>query len=256
MNALGTVGGTSVLITGGGSGIGEGTAAAFIANGARVTVTGRRLEKVQAVADALGPRCRAVAGDVTVAADRATMLAAAVEHGGGLDTLVNAAGNMYRSTLDEIDEKQMLMLFHSNVAGPMQLAGLALPELRRRGGSVILFGSVHTQRAFPGASPYAATKGALEALTGVLAAELGPQGVRVNCVRPGAVFTEINQRAGLGSEAEALSRLKSLSDAHALGRIGTVAEVAEGVLYLAAGAWVTGSILTVDGGLALGVTNA
>ncbi len=256
MSTHGAVDGTSVLITGGGSGIGAGAAAAFVANGARVTISGRRLEKVQAVADELGPGCRAVAGDVTVAADRAAMVAAAVEHGGGLDTLVNAAGNMYRSSLEEIDEAQLIALFHSNVAGPLQLAGLALPELRRRAGSVILFGSVHTQRAFPGASPYAATKGALEALTGVLAAELGPQGVRVNCVRPGAVFTEINQRAGLGSEDEALSRLQSLSEAHALGRIGTVAEVAEAVLYLATGAWVTGSILTVDGGLALGVTNA
>jgi NAD(P)-dependent dehydrogenase (short-subunit alcohol dehydrogenase family) len=250
------VAGSSVLITGGGSGIGAGTAAAFVAKGAQVTITGRRLEKVQAVADELGPQCRAVAGDVTIAADRATMLATAVEHGGGLDTLVNAAGNMYRSDLDEIDENRMLTLFHSNVVGPVGLAALALPELRKRSGSVILFGSVHTQRAFPGASPYAATKGAIEALTGVLAAELGPQGVRVNCVRPGAVFTEINQRAGLGSDDEALSRLKSLSDAHALGRIGTVEEVAEAVLYLASGAWVTGSILTVDGGLGLGVTNA
>jgi 3-oxoacyl-[acyl-carrier protein] reductase len=80
--------------------------------------------------------------------------------------------------------------------------------------------------------------------------------VRVNCVRPGGVHTEINERAGLGTPEQALSRLQGLSSAHALGRIGTVAEVAEAVGYLATARWVTGSILTVDGGLALGVTNA
>lgn len=252
----GPVAGTSVLVTGGGSGIGEGVAELFVRHGARVTVAGRRREKIEAVAQRLGPACRAVVADVTVVADRTRLVEAAVEHGGRLDTLVNAAGNMYRSALTEIDEQQMLDLYHANVAGPVQLAGLTLPALRETAGSVIFFGSVHTQRAFPGASPYAATKGALETLTGVLAAEVGTQGVRVNCIRPGAVFTEINQRAGLGSADESLARLNSLADAHALGRIGSVEEVAEGVLYLASATWVTGTVLTIDGGLMLGVTNA
>jgi 3-oxoacyl-[acyl-carrier protein] reductase len=248
--------GSSVLVTGGGSGIGAGVARHLVGLGARVTVSGRRAAKLQAVADELGEACRAVPGDVTVPADRERLLAAALDHGGGLDTLVNAAGNMVRGPLDALDEQQMLGLYHANVVGPVQLAGLALPALTERRGSIVFFGSVHTQRAFPGASPYAATKGALEALTGVLAAELGPRQVRVNCVRPGAVHTEINERAGLGTAAEGLARLQGLAPAHALGRIGTVEEVAEAVGYLAAAEWVTGSILTVDGGLGLGVTHA
>ena len=115
---------------------------------------------------------------------------------------------------------------------------------------------MHTQRAFPGATAYAATKGALEALTGVLAAELGPQQVRVNCVRPGGVYTELNERAGFVTPEQAQARLQGLNSAHALGRTGTVLEVAEAVAYLAAAEWATGSILTIDGGLALGVTQA
>ena len=134
------------------------------------------------------------------------------------------------------------------------LTAAALPELKRAHGSVIVFGSVHTQRAFPGASPYAATKGALETLTAVLASELGPQGVRVNAIRPGGVPTEINVRAGLGTPEENLARLESLAAAHALGRYGSVQEIAEGAVYLAGAEWVTGTVLTVDGGLALGVT--
>ncbi len=251
-----TLAGSSVLVTGGGSGIGAGVARHFVASGARVTVSGRRADKVQAVAAELGERCLAVPADVTVPADRQRLLDRALAHGGGLDTLVNAAGNMLRGALGEIDEQEMLELYHANVAGPVQLSGLVLPALRERRGSIVFFGSVHTQRAFPGASPYAATKGALEALTGVLAAELGPQNIRVNCVRPGGVYTEINERAGLGTPAQARERLAALGSAHALGRIGTVEEVAEAVGYLATADWVTGSVLTVDGGLALGVTNA
>jgi 3-oxoacyl-[acyl-carrier protein] reductase len=248
--------GSSVLVTGGGSGIGAGVARHLVGLGARVTVSGRRAERVRAVAAELGETCLAVAADVTVAADRERLVAAATAHGGGLHTLVHAAGNMYRGSLESLDEEAMLRLYHANVVGPVQLSGLALPALRAGRGSIILFGSVHTQRAFPGASPYAATKGALEALTGVLAAELGPQHVRVNCVRPGAVPTEINVRAGLGTPEQARARLDALGPAHALGRIGTAGEVAEAVAYLAAAEWVTGTVLTVDGGLALGVTNA
>ena len=248
--------GMSVLVTGGGSGLGEAVARHFVARGARVTVSGRRAAKIDAVAASLGDACRAVTGDVAVPADRERMVAAAVEHGGGLETLVNAAGNMYRTALAELDEQRFLELFHTNVVGPTRLTADALPHLTAATGNVVFFGSVHTQRAFPGASPYAATKGALETLTGVLAAELGPSGVRVNAIRPGGVPTEINQRAGLGTDEESLARLKGLASAHALGRIGTPEEIAEGVAYLAAAEWVTGIVLGVDGGMSLGVTNA
>ncbi|HEY9392373.1 MAG TPA: SDR family oxidoreductase [Mycobacteriales bacterium] len=248
--------GSSILVTGGGSGIGEAIARHFVALGARVTIAGRRLDKLDAVAGSLGSACRPVRADVARAEDRSALVDAAIAHGGGLHTLVNAAGNMYRGRIDELDEQALLDIFHTNVVGPMRLTGEALPALRQSRGNVILFGSVHTQRAFPGASPYAATKGALETLTGVLAAELGPAGVRVNCIRPGAVPTEINQRAGLGDASENLRRLQGLASAHALGRIGTGAEIAEGAAYLASADWVTGTVLTIDGGLSLGVTNA
>ncbi|MCW0216514.1 MAG: SDR family oxidoreductase [Pseudonocardia sp.] len=184
------------------------------------------------------------------------MVDAAVAHGGGIDAVVHGAGNMYRGQLAELTEQGLHDVFASNTIGPMLLTGLALPHLRERRGAVIFFGSVHTQRAFPGASPYAATKGALETLTGVLAAELGPQGIRVSCVRPGGVLTEINQRAGIFDDATAAARMESLGPAHALGRPGTTDEVAESVQYLLTAEWATGAVLTIDGGLGLGVTNA
>jgi len=249
--------GMSVLVTGGGSGLGEGTARHFVGRGARVTITGRRADKVGAVAQDLGEACLAVVGDVTVGTDRRAMVEGAVGHGGGrLDVVISNAGNMYRAPVEELDEQQLLGLFHTNVVAGMMLTGLAVPHLEAVDGCVLFVGSVHTQRAFPGASPYAATKGALETLTGVLAAELGPRGIRVGCIRPGAVLTEINVRAGLSSPEEAAERLEGLGSAHVLGRIGTPAEVAEAFEYLARAEWTTGWVLTVDGGLGLGVTNA
>ena len=168
----------SVLVTGGGSGIGEGIARHFCAAGALVTISGRRADKVNAVADDLGPLCRSVVGDVTVASDRAAMVVAAREHGGGvIDVVVNNAGNMYRGPLAELDEAQLLDVFHSNVVAGIMLTQAALDDLIAARGAVIFIGSVHSQRAFPGAAPYAATKGAVETLTGVLAAELGAVGV-------------------------------------------------------------------------------
>jgi NAD(P)-dependent dehydrogenase (short-subunit alcohol dehydrogenase family) len=248
--------GMSVVVTGGGSGIGAEVARHFVERGARVTACGRRGERVRQVAEALGEACTWVAADVTVAADRSRVVETAVSHGGGIEVLVNAAANMYRGPLEALDEEQLLATFHSNVVGAMMLTGEALPHLVASRGCVVFFGSVHVTRAFPGASPYAATKGALETVTGVLAAELGPKGVRVSCIRPGGVFSELNQRAGLFDDDGARERLQALGPAHALGRPGTPSEIAEGVEYLARAEWTTGSVMVVDGGLGLGTTNA
>jgi NAD(P)-dependent dehydrogenase (short-subunit alcohol dehydrogenase family) len=248
--------GMSIAITGAGSGIGAGAARHFAAGGARVTICGRRKDKIEAVAGEIGEACLAVQADITDAGDRQRFIDAAVDHGNGLGALISNAANMYRGPVNTLDEQQLNSIFHSNVTAGMLLTGLATPHLERRGGAVIFVGSIHTRRAFPGASPYAATKGALEALTRVLAAELGPKGIRVNCVVPGAVLTEINQRAGLFDDDAAKARLEAMAPLHALGRIGTVAEIAEAMDYLVRAEWTTGAILDVDGGLGLGVTQA
>jgi NAD(P)-dependent dehydrogenase (short-subunit alcohol dehydrogenase family) len=248
--------GFSVLITGGGSGIGLGIAEHLAANGAKVTITGRRAEKLRCAANRIGAQCAFLAGDITDEADRQRMIVAAVEHGGGLQGLVSNAGNMLRGSITELSPGDMLELFDTNVVAGMRLTGLAVPHLARAGGAVVFMGSGHTRRAFPGASPYAASKGAVEVLSRVLAAELGPQGIRVNCLVPGAVPTELNVRAGLASDMEAnLLRLKSLAPEHPLGRIGTAEEIAEACDYLLRAEWTTGTSMVVDGGLGLGVTH-
>jgi 3-oxoacyl-[acyl-carrier protein] reductase len=248
--------GMSILITGASSGIGAGAANYFAERGALVTICARREERLEQVRQQIGAAAHAVVGDVTNAADRKRMIGEAVAHGGGLDALINNAGNMYRGAVADLEEQALLDVFNSNVVAGILLTGLATHELARRDGAVLFVGSIHTRRAFPGASPYAATKGALETLTGVLAAELGEQGIRVNCVVPGAVPTEIYQRAGLLSDEEARSRLEGMASMHPLGRIGSEEEIAEAMAYLIQAQWTTGAVLVVDGGLGLGSTSS
>lgn len=247
--------GFSVLITGGGSGLGAGTARHMAAHGAKVTIAGRREEKLKDIAASIGPACAIVCGDVCNEADRHRMIETAVAHGNGLQGLVNNAANTLRGPITELKAEDVLDIMNTNVVACMMLTGLAVPHLEKQGGSVLFFGSVHTRRAFPGASPYAATKGAVEVLSRVLAAELGPKRIRVNCLLPGAVPTELNVRAGIAATAEDnLARLKSMESDHPLGRIGSPTEIAEAADYLLRAEWTTGTSIVIDGGLALGVS--
>jgi len=243
----------SVVITGGGSGIGEATARYLAAQGAKVTICGRREDRIKTVAKEIGSNCAWVTADVTSSADRQKLIDAAIFHGGCIDALISNAGNMERKPVEEWTEERLLQVFNDNVISGMMLTQVALPHLVATEGAIIFIGSVYTVRAYPGAAPYAATKGALEALVKVLATELGPRKIRVNAVRPGAVLTEINQRAGLFDDEAAAKRLESIANHHAVGRIGTSLEIAEGIEYLIRAEWVTGTVLSVDGGMGLGV---
>ncbi len=243
----------SILITGGGTGIGAGCASYFAARGACVTISGRRENRLREVADAIGPTCHWVVGDVTVAQDRQTMLDAALTHGGGrLDVLVNNAAITQHSGLVGMDEATLLKVLHSNVAAPLMLTQAALPALEASKGCVIFIGSVHTRLALAGRLAYAASKGAVQNMSRVLASELGPRGVRVNCVVPGAVATEINAAVTGQDPKEAKAFFYKLAHMHPIGRIGETDDIAQAMEYLIHATWTTGAVLDVDGGMGLG----
>ncbi|MDC3320611.1 SDR family oxidoreductase [Hyphomicrobiales bacterium] len=245
----------SIIITGGCSGLGFGMAKRFSSQGAKVTICGRREDKVKDAKEILGDNVSAIVADITKNSDRKKLIQAGLDHGGKINALVNNAGNMYRGPIDNLDQNELINIFNTNVISGMMLLGESKKYLAKTKGVNIFIGSVHNRRAFPGASPYAATKGALETLTKVLAAELGDEKIRVNCVVPGGVYTEINQRAGIFDDDTAKKRLEKMASIHALGRIGTPEEIAEAVEYLICSEWTTGAILDVDGGLGLGLTN-
>jgi NAD(P)-dependent dehydrogenase (short-subunit alcohol dehydrogenase family) len=247
--------GMGILITGGGSGIGAETARLFAERGARVTISGRRAERLAEVAASIGAACHVVVGDVASDSDRHRMLDSAAGHAGGrLDALINNAGNMYRQPVDAYDVAYLREAFDVNVIAGMMLSSIAVPFLEQSRGAIVFIGSTHTRRAFAGASPYATTKAAVEGLARVMAAELGPRGIRVGCVLPGAVATELNVRAGVMRADEMEARYAGIAREHVLGRIGTAREVAEGIEYLVRAEWVTGVALEVDGGIGLGAS--
>lgn len=244
----------SVLVTGASSGIGEATARYLAGLGAKVTITARRRDKLEALAADIGPSCRPFVGDVCQQADREAMIEAAVDHGGGLEALVNNAGAMFRQPVDGYTEDFLRQAFDTNVISGMMLSSMAVPHLEKRKGSIVFVGSTHTRRAFAGASPYATTKAAVEGLTRVMAAELGPRQIRVNCILPGAVITELNTASGVMKPEEIEERYAAIAREHVLGRVGTTRELAEGIEYLIRAEWVTGIALDVDGGIGLGAS--
>lgn len=245
----------SILVTGGGSGIGEGCARHFAACGARVTISGRREDRIRAVAESIGPACRWVAGDVTDAKDRAAMLETALAHGGGrLDCLVNNAGITHHSGLMNVTAEALHQVLEANLVAPVLLTQAAVPALEASQGSVVFIGSVHTRLAMPGRLAYAASKGGVVTLSRVLAAELGPRKVRVNCVIPGAVATEINAAVTGQTPEQAKAFFQGLAHLHPIGRIGEAEDIAQAMEYLINASWTTGAVLDVDGGMGLGVS--
>ena len=136
----------SVVITGGGSGIGEAAARHLANGGAKVTICGRRAERVEAVAKEIGPNCAWVQADVTKDADRKKLIEAAVKHGGGIDALVSNAGNMERKPVEEWTEERLQQIFNDNVVAGMMLTQEALPHLVKSEGAIIFMGSVYTVR--------------------------------------------------------------------------------------------------------------
>lgn len=234
------------LVTGGGTGIGKSIVLGLLAGGARVAVTGRRAAPLEALAKEHPGRVLALAGDVTVAADRSRVVDQVVARWGGLDLLVNNAGTFTAGPLVEGSDEADAAVFALNVLAPIALSRLALPHLAARRGNIVNISSVVGRGVSPGIAVYSASKAAVDHFTRLLAAEAGPAGVRVNAVSPG--LTETDMTAGLREDPAAVQGMVSQTP---LGRMGRTDEVAKAVLFLASdeAAWVTGENLSASGGL-------
>lgn len=242
--------GKVALVTGASKGIGAAIARALAAEGAAVVVN---YASSQAGADAVvadivkaGGKAVAVRGDVSRAADAKALAEAAVEHFGRLDVLVNNSGVYEFGALEEITEEHYHRQFNTNVLGLLLVTQAAAKHMGE-GGSIVNVSSLVT-RIVPSASAvYTGTKGAVDAITGVLSQELGPRRIRVNAVNPGIVETEGTHSAGfIGSEFEADIVAKT-----PLGRTGQPQDIASIVTFLASDEsyWLTGERLYAGGGL-------
>ena len=242
--------GKVAVVTGASKGIGAGIAKALAAEGASVVVnyasSKSGADKVVAAIIAAGGKAVAVPGDVSKTADAQGIIAAAIKNFGRLDILVNNSGIYEFASLEAITEDSFHKMFNVNVLGAL-LTTQAASKYLGEGASVINIGSGVSRLTPANSSVYTGTKGALDAITGVLARELGPRKIRVNTINPGMVETEGTVSAGMiGSEFE-----KTLIAQSSLGRTGKVSDIASIAVFLASNdsGWLTGEQLLATGGI-------
>ncbi len=184
------------FITGCSTGLGRSLAAAVLDAGHSAVVTARDAARVQDLVDAHPDRALGLSLDVTDHEQVRSVVASAEEHFGGIDVLVNNAGYGYRAAIEEGDDAQVAELFATNVFGPVALLKAVLPGMRgRRSGAVVNISSVGARLCFAGSGYYAASKAALEGISGSLAYELEPLGISVTTVEPGAFRTDFAGRS-------------------------------------------------------------
>jgi NAD(P)-dependent dehydrogenase (short-subunit alcohol dehydrogenase family) len=245
---MGQLDGKTALVTGASTGIGLATARRFIAEGARVYVTGRREAELDAAAQALGPAAIPVRSDVSDLADLDRLFELIAADGAGLDVVFANAGGGDLTTLDELTVENYEQTFGINVRGTIFTVQKALPLLNP-GASIVVTGSTSAHRGTVGFGVYSASKAALRQFVRVWAAEFAPRGFRVNTIVPGP--TDTPALRGLApDEASATALLQQLADSTTMARVADPDEIAAAVLFLASpqSSYVTGSELFADGG--------
>jgi 3-oxoacyl-[acyl-carrier protein] reductase len=241
--------GKVAVVTGASKGIGAGIAKALAAEGASVIVnyasSKAGAEAVVAAIKAAGGRAVAVGGDVSKAADAQGIIDSALKNYGRLDILVNNSGVYEFAPIEAVTEEQFHRIFNINVLGAILTTQAAVKHLGE-GGSVINIGSSVSRITPASSTVYTGSKGALDALTGVWARELGPRKIRVNSINPGLVETEGTHSGGqIGSDLE-----NWLVAQTPLGRTGQVGDIAPVAVFLASddSAWLTGEQILATGG--------
>ena len=244
------------LITGSSSGIGRATAVRIAADGGRVFLTGRDAGKLAEVVSEIGEedggaRCKTLAIDMTEDGACAAIVAACVAHFGSLNVVVNSAGSIKTATIDTATLEQWDFNHNINSRAAFAITIAAIPALKLTRGNIVHVSSVNGTQSFAGCAAYCASKAALDMFVKCSAVDLGPSGVRINCVNPGVTVTALHTRGGATPEAYA-AFMQHSKVTHPIGRVAQASEIADAIVFLAAetSGMITGTSLLVDGGRA------
>jgi len=251
--------GKVALITGGGTGIGRAIAKGFIDEGAKVCITGRRMQVLKNAIQELKPGAASFCdGDVSNRKDAERMVATALEFDGGLDILVNNAAINTWGPISELSYDTWKDVIDVNLSGPFLLMKTSIPHMiKRKKGSIINISSLGGVRCIPGNPAYCTTKAGLIMLTQQAAVDYGRYNIRCNAVCPGGVETPMSERAmenfalKLGLDKEGVKTL--LSEDVPLHRVADPSDITGTCVYLASedSSFTTGAVIMVDGGAAV-----
>ena len=243
--------GKRALITGGTSGIGLEAAREFLAEGARVAITGTNPATIEAAREGLGSDVVVIRADAGDVAAQKTVAKAVGDAFGGLDVLVVNAGVAVLKPVADWDEAAYDRQMSINVKGPFFLIQALLPLLANPA-SIVINGSVNAHIGMPNTSVYGASKAAMVSMARTLSGELIGRGIRVNVVSPGPISTPLYGKLGF-SEADLKSVAASIQSQVPAGRFGTPSEIAKAFVFLASdeSAFTVGAELLIDGGMSL-----
>lgn len=241
-----------VIVTGASSGIGRASAHLFAKSGAKVVAVGRNEAELNELRDEtrdFDGSIRIHLADVMENSQVDRLVADTVQHLGGIDSLVNAAGIIKNGSIEDTTLSDWDKMMDINLRSVFYLMQKSIPFLVNTKGSIVNVSSVTGWRAFPNLLSYCVSKAALDQLTRCAALELGSKGVRVNAVNPGVVVTNLHKRGGMSDDAYE-KFIEHSKGTHPLGRAGEPQEVAELIYFLASekAAWITGATYEIDGG--------
>lgn len=247
-----------ILVTGASSGIGMATARILAREGAKVCVTGRNKDVLEALAADIKGFCQV--GDLTEAGACERIVSGAVEQMGSLTTLVNCAGVLKGGAMGSAacDLKNFMFNFEANTKAVFEMMQHSIPHLRASGKaanpSIVNVSSINGKHSFAGTAAYCASKAAVDMLSRCSAVDLAPDNIRVNVVNPGVIKTELQKRGGLSDEAYESFLKRSIEVTHPLaaarGKIGDAEEVGELIAFLVSdkATFITGECIAIDGG--------
>jgi NAD(P)-dependent dehydrogenase (short-subunit alcohol dehydrogenase family) len=239
------------IVTGGGSGIGLAIAEKFVNNNITTIIIGRDEEKLKKAKDTLGSLCHGVSFDLDKLAAIPDLVKNLLKEFGKIDILVNNAGINMKKDFTEVTDEDFHKIIHTNVEAMFTLTReVVKPMIKNKYGSIINISSMASQYGLPKVIAYSASKGAIESMTRGMAVELSPQGIRVNCIAPGFIATDMSAKA-LNNDSERKKRVLSRTP---MGVLGAPSDIGDAALFLASAesAFITGVVLPVDGGNSIG----